>query len=164
MESAAPFANLAAVEVDPGHARLRGEWHERRRVRREFASADTVFLLREHDDGSPLRRFVCKRGELRGIGQLAFASRRRRQELGRLAVAKRDRARLVEQQRVDVAGGLDGASGHGEHVVLNKPVHPGDADGGEQAADRRRNQTDQQRHQHEYATAARPSRSQTAAA
>ncbi len=39
-----------------------------------------------------------------------------RDELRRLPVAEGDGAGLVEQQRVDVARGLDGAAGHGEHV------------------------------------------------
>ena len=67
------------------------------------------------------------------------------QELGRLAVAERDRSGLVEQQDVDVAGRLDRAAGHGEHVALHEPVHPGDADRREQRADRRRDQGDEQR-------------------
>ena len=70
------------------------------------------------------------------------------QELGRLPVAERDGAGLVEQQRVDVAGRLDGAPAHGEHVALHQAVHAGDADGREQAADGRRDQADEQRDQH----------------
>ena len=68
----------------------------------------------------------------------------------RLAIAERDGAGLVEQQRVDVAGGFDGASRHGQHVVLDQAIHAGDADGGQQAADGGRNQADQQRDQHEH--------------
>ena len=54
---------------------------------------------------------------------------------------------LVEQQRRDVAGRLDGAPAHREHVVLHQPVHPRDADRRQQAADRRRDQADEQRDQ-----------------
>ena len=71
-------------------------------------------------------------------------------ELGRLTVAERDRAGLVEQQRVHVAGRLDGAARHRQHVALDQPIHPGDADRRQQAADRRRDQADEQRHQHEH--------------
>ena len=74
---------------------------------------------------------------------------RQRDELGRLAVAQRDRAGLVQQQRVHVAGRFDGASRHRQHVVLDEAVHAGDADGREQATDRRRDQADEQRNQHE---------------
>ena len=69
-------------------------------------------------------------------------------ELHRLAIAQRDGAGLVEQQRVDVARGFHGLAAHGQHVVLHHAVHAGDADGREQAADGGRNQADQQRDQH----------------
>ena len=67
----------------------------------------------------------------------------------RLPVAERDRAGLVEQQRVHVAGGFDRAARHRQHVVLHQAVHAGDADRRQQPADRRRDQAHQQRHQHE---------------
>ena len=73
---------------------------------------------------------------------------RRGNELGRHAVAERDRAGLVEQQHVHVAGGLDGAAARGQHVAAHQAVHAGDADGAQQAADGRRNQADEQRQQH----------------
>ena len=75
---------------------------------------------------------------------------RDRQELRRLAVAERDGAGLVEQQRVDVARRLDGAARHGEHVEAHQPVHAGDADGRQQRADGGRDQGDEQRHQHQH--------------
>ena len=64
---------------------------------------------------------------------------------------------LVQQQRVHVARRLHRLAGHRQHVVLHHPVHPGDADGGEQAADGGRDQADQQRHQHRDARQLRPS-------
>ena len=79
----------------------------------------------------------------------ALADARQRNELGGLAVAERDRAGLVEEQRVHVAGRLDRAARHRQHVVLHQAVHAGDADGREQAADRRRDEAHEQRHQHE---------------
>ena len=72
------------------------------------------------------------------------------EELGRLAVAERDRAGLVEQQHVDVAGGLHGAAGHGEHVVAHEAVHAGDPDRREQTADGRRDQAHEERDQHRH--------------
>ena len=68
-------------------------------------------------------------------------------ELGRHAIAERDRAGLVEQQRVDVARRLDRAAGSRDDVEADQPVHAGDADGRQKPADRRRNQTDEQRDQ-----------------
>ena len=56
-----------------------------------------ILLLGEHDDAAPLRRLVGERGELRGVGELALVHAGRREERGRLAVAERDRAGLVEQ-------------------------------------------------------------------
>ena len=40
---------------------------------------------------------------------------------------------------------------HGEHVVLDEAVHAGDADGRQQRADRRRDEADEERHQHDDA-------------
>ena len=64
-----------------------------------------------------------------------------------MAVAEGDRAGLVEQQRVDVARGLDRPARLGDHVGADQPVHAGDADRREQAADGRRDQRHQQRDQ-----------------
>ena len=71
-------------------------------------------------------------------------------ELGRLPVAERDGAGLVEQQRIDVAGGLDRAAGHRQHVEAHQPVHAGDADRRQQRADRGRDQRHEQRDQHDH--------------
>ena len=70
-------------------------------------------------------------------------------ELGRLAIAKRDGSGFVEQQNVDVAGSFDCAARHRDDVALNHAVHACDADGGEQAADRRGNQAHEQRDENE---------------
>ena len=63
------------------------------------------------------------------------------------SVAEGDGAGLVQQQRGDVAGGLDRSAGQGDHVGPHQPVHAGDADGAQQGADGGRDQTDQQRDQ-----------------
>ena len=115
-------------------------------VRRQLVLADAV-LLGQHDDRAALGRLVGQRGELRGLGQLGLGDARHRHELGRLAVAERDRAGLVEQQHVDVARGLDGAAGEREHVAAHEAVHAGDADRAQQRADRRRDQRHEQRDQ-----------------
>jgi hypothetical protein len=56
---------------------------------------------------------------------------------------------VLSSSSVDVAGGLDGAARHGEHVALHQPVHAGDADGREQAADGGGDQAHQQGDQHD---------------
>ena len=62
-----------------------------------------------------------------------------------LAVADGDRAGLVQEQRVDVAGGLDGFARLGDDVGPQGAVHAGDADGRQQSADGGRDQADEQR-------------------
>ena len=113
----------------------------------EVAAANAVFLLGEHDDRSPFRRFVGERRELRSVGKLLFAYAAHRLELGRLPVAEGDGAGLVEQQCIDVPGGLDRAARHRQHVEADKTVHTGDADRRQQRADGGRDQGHEQRHQ-----------------
>jgi len=61
---------------------------------------------------SPARRWnglpgsIGERRKLCGVRQFRFGDAGNRHKLGGLAVAERDRAGLVEQQRVDVAGRL----------------------------------------------------------
>ena len=98
----------------------------------------------------PSGRFVGQRGELRRIRQFLFGDAAHRAKGRRLAVAERDGAGLVEQQRIDVAGGFDRAAGHRQHVEAHQPVHAGDADRRQQRADRGRDQRHEQRHQHHH--------------
>ena len=141
----------AAREVDAGHPGLRGEGHEpgavasspAERSRRPYS-----FLARttiERPSGVSSARLDSCAASARIDGSAA----RHRDELGGLAVAERDRAGLVEQQRVHVAGGLDRAPGHGQHVVLHQPVHARDADGRQERTDGGRDQADQQRDEHD---------------
>ena len=55
---------------------------------------------------------------------------------------------LSSSKRIDVAGGLDRAAGHRQHVEAHQPVHAGDADRRQQRADGGRDQRHEQRHQH----------------
>ena len=91
-------------------------------------AAHAVFLLGEHDDRATLGRFVGSEASCAASASSALGHAADRQELRRLAVAERDRAGLVEQQRVDVARRLDRAARHGEHVEADEAVHAGDAD------------------------------------
>ena len=115
----------------------------------ELLLAEPEALLGEHDDRAALGRLVGERRELGGLGELEL---RRRRSTGRNSAAWRLPSvivpGLVEQQDVHVARGLDRAAGHGEHVALHEPVHPGDPDRREQRADRRRDEGDEQRDQH----------------
>ena len=141
-----PCAAGGRLEVDTGHPCRRAEFDPVRLG--EFARCagpQAVLLLGEHDDGAALGRLVGEAGQLRGVGERFGRHAGQRDERRGLPVAQRDGAGLVEQQGVDVAGGLDRAARHGQHVALHQPVHAGDADGRQQRADGGRDQAHQQR-------------------
>ena len=85
---------------------------------------EAIFLLGEHDDRSSFGRLVSQRGELCRVGEGLDGDAAHRMKRRGLAVAERDGAGLVEQQCVDVAGRLDGAAGHGQHVEADEAVMP----------------------------------------
>ncbi len=146
------LADLAAVDVDTRHPGLGGELDPRGTGQLTLvALAQPVLLLGEDDDGAALGRLVGQRGELRRVGDLRVGGAAYGHELGGLPVAESDGAGLVEQQRGDVTGGLDGPSRHGEDVALHQPVHARDADRGEQRADGGRDEADEQRHEDDHA-------------
>ena len=72
--------------------------------------AQSVSLFGENDDRAAFGSFVGQRGKLRGVGHLGLAHAGRGNEFRRLAIAQRDGPGLVEQQRVHVARGFDGAA------------------------------------------------------
>ena len=141
----------SVVEVEAGHARLRGERNEVRAHLAQLAAAKVELLLRQNDDRPSLRCFVRERRELRDLGELLKLHSRRGRELRRLTIAERDRAGLVEKEHVHVARGFDGAARHRQDVVLEHAIHSGDADRGEQRADRRGDQADEERDEHRQA-------------
>ena len=143
------LADFPAVgQVDTAHPGLRGERHEHGAGQLAgSALADVELVLGEHHDRAAFRRLVGQRRELCGVGQRGDIHPGHRQELGGLPVAHGDRAGLVEQQGVHVAGRLDGAAGHRDHVPLHEPVHAGDADRGQQRPDGGRDQRHDQRDQ-----------------
>ena len=112
--STAPLRMHAAVEVAAAHARLRRERDERRApicVHVAPAQADSCSLASttiERPSGVSSARLASCAASASASG----ATPRRRDELGGHAVAERDGAGLVEQQRVDVARRLDGAAAH----------------------------------------------------
>ena len=141
------LADLIALVVHAGHTRCRGERDELHTLILERAAAQTELLLGEHDDGTAFGGLVGQRGKLGGIGQLRGIDAVDRDELGGLAVTQGDGAGLVEHEDVDVAGGLDGAAGHGQHVGLVQTAHAGDADGGQKGADGSGSQAHEQCHE-----------------
>ena len=101
-------------------------------------------LLGENDDRAALGRLVGERRELRRLREVELVDATDGQELGGLPIAERDRARLVQQEHVDVSRGLHRPTRHGKNVALHEPVHPRDADGREQRADGRRDEGDEE--------------------
>jgi hypothetical protein len=67
-----------------------------------------------------------------------------------LPVTDGDGACLVQQQGVQVAGRLYRLPALGDHIGLQGPVHPRDADSAQQPADGRRDQADKQRYKGSY--------------
>jgi hypothetical protein len=98
------LADRTPGEIDAAHARVRRERHEGRPELVHVALAQAVLLLREDDDAAAFGSLVRQRRELHGVGQLLGPDAGEWMECGCLAVAQRDRARLVEEQHVDVAG------------------------------------------------------------
>ena len=96
----------------------------------------------------PFRRLVRERRQLRRVREVTLGDTRRRVKCGRLAISERDRACFVEQKHIDVARRLDRAARRRDDVRLNHPVHSGDANRGQKATDRRRNEADEQREEH----------------
>src|SRR4051794_35032545 len=85
---------------------------------------------------------------MRGGGELLFLHTRRGEKGGGLAIAERDRPRLIEEENIDVARGLDGPAGSGEYMPLEKAIDAADADRAEEASDGGWDEADEQRHQH----------------
>ena len=113
----------------------------------QLALADAELFLGEDDDGASLGCLVGQGRQLRHVGELLLAVTADREEVRGHAVAQRDRAGLVQQENLHVTSGFDRPSAHRQDVALHESVHAGDAYGGEQGADGRRDQTDEQRHQ-----------------
>ena len=103
-----PLAHPRAADFHPAHAALGGERNEVAAQFGEVTAANAVFLLGQHHDRTALRGFVGERRQLRRVRQFLLSHAGDRLELRRLPVAERDSAGLVEKERVDVAGGLDG--------------------------------------------------------
>ena len=113
-----------------------------------LALPQTELLLGEDDDAPSFGGLVGKRRQLSTVDQLLDDQCRTGQELDRMAIAQRDGTGLVEQQRVHVAGRFDRPTADRDHVVLGQPIHSRDADRGQQPADGRGNEADEQRDQH----------------
>ncbi len=138
---------VAFGEIHTAHARLRGERDELCVQLGHLTRAQVELLFRQNHDGTAFGCFVGKRRELRGIGEALRLDARRGQKCRGHAIAEGDGASLVEQQHIHVAGRLHGAPAHRQNIALEHAIHAGNADGAQQSADGRGNQTNQQRNQ-----------------
>ena len=112
------------------------------RPRNPYFSFASTTMLRPSGVSSARRR------ELRRLGHGFFGHAWRRNEFGGLAIAKRNRAGLIEQQHVDVARRFDRAPAHREDILLHKAIDASDTDRAEQAANCRWDKTDEQSDEH----------------
>ena len=113
----------------------------------QVALPDVEALLGQDHDGATLGGLVGQRSQLRRVGKVAVGVLTDGVEARRHPVAHRDRARLVQQQGLDVAGCLDGPAAHGEDVLLHQAVHAHDPDRGQQGSDGRGDEAHEQGHQ-----------------
>ena len=130
--------------VHAAHAGGSGERNKGDVVRVHVAAPDSKLLFGQHYDAASFRRFIGQGGELGGFRQLLVLHAGRRQEFIRHAVAEGDGSGLVQHQHINVPGRFHGTAGRSQHVPAHQPVNAADADGAQQAADRRRNQAHQQ--------------------
>ena len=91
---------------------------------------DAVAIAGEGNDGAAFRRFIAETGIGGGFGKITLGDARHGVKPSGHAVAEGDRACLVQQQRIHVAGGFHRAAAGGDHVEADQPIHAGDADRG----------------------------------
>ena len=129
-----------------------GTAHRRpcRRSARAAPPLGAVELMEQFDDALALGRFVGGGGQGRQAADFAGREAAEGHELRGPAVADGDRAGLVQEQRIDVAGHFHRLAALGDDVGPQGAVHAGDADGRQQGADGRGNQADQQGHQRRH--------------
>src|ERR1019366_10349564 len=101
------LSQAAAIHVNTAHSRICGERNELGMMLGEFATAQFVFLLGQHDNRTPLWRFIGKAGELSSICQFAFAYSVDCNEFDRLPVAQGDGSGLVKKQGIHVPRSLN---------------------------------------------------------
>ena len=109
-----------------------------------LAEPEALFAS-QFDDGFAFGGLIGRGGEDAEPEKILGAHSIDRIELGGFAIADGDRTGLVQQQRIDVAGGFDGLARLGDDVGLQGAVHTGDADSRQQTADSGRDQADEQR-------------------
>ena len=128
-------------KIDAAHARLRGKRDELR-VRRHV---DRIPLCFSNSSTMLFPSGVSSAAEARAANaaHVGGGIRADGQECRRVPVAYGDRAGLIQQHDIDVAGQFHRLAALGDDVGLQGAVHARDADGGEQGADGGGNEADQ---------------------
>ena len=93
----------AAIDIRTRQAGMSAEGNEPHHLFPQRIDLPSECLADQIDNGLSFRRLVGEGGEKRGFHQFAFRHARRLHEGIRHPVAEVDRARLVEQQRIDIA-------------------------------------------------------------
>ena len=93
------------------------------------------------------RRVIVETGQSGAAEQFLTVNPFYRQEVRRQPVPEGDGAGLIQDHGVHIAAGFHRFAGHSDHIEPGDPVHAGDADGGQQAADGGGDQTDHQGNQ-----------------
>ena len=137
-----PFAQTPLALIHARKSGLGGELDHR--IEAAFRHRNSEFTHRQRHDRAAFRRFIREAGDQRGLGQFGLRYARCGHEIACHTIAEGDGAGLVEQQRIDIARRFDRAAGGGDDIEAHEPIHAGDADGREQAADGRRDQCHQQ--------------------
>ena len=99
-------------------------------------------LTSQLDDGFPFRGFIGERGQQAGLHKHLFINARSRMELGSLTITDSDCTGLVQQQRINVTGSLNGFTRLCNHIGTQGTIHTGNTDGRKQTADGCRYQAD----------------------
>ena len=123
----------AVRQINAAHAGLGGKVKERGTGRLLAAIPHAPCQIQ---GGFAFRRVIVEAGQCGAADQLRAVCAIYRQEIRRQPVAEGDGACLVQDHGIHIATGLHGLAGHGDHIKPGDPVHTGDADGGQQPADR----------------------------
>src|SRR4051812_20969161 len=97
------FAQHAAIDVDPAHARVGREWNEVTFSTGYCTSSESVLLFRQNNDRAAFGGLVGETRQLRGVGQFLVGKAGERDEFDGLPISQSNRAGFVQEQRVHVA-------------------------------------------------------------
>ena len=123
-----PFSDLSSVEIHAAHSRVSGKGNERCAKLVDVASPQAVLFLGQDNDAASFRRFIGQRRKLSRVGQPLGCHSIGCDKFNSLAIPKRDRPGLIEQQRVDIAGCFDCSARGGNDIGLDHTVHASNAD------------------------------------